>query len=121
MKNSVTIEGQDSPLLANILYDVLVEGEKAQEKHGTPSPNPLRGITILTEEVGEAAEAALKATSLNEKEKEDEHGVAQPMGYWLVRLRAELVQTASVSIRQIQNIDNGRMHKCLKDQEISES
>lgn len=100
---------QDSnPVMVRILIDVLMEGERAQVKHGTPSPNPLRGTTILGEEYGEACEAALKMTSLNPTEKEN-----QTDFFWLHHLRSEYVQVASVALRQILNIDTGRTTEWL--------
>lgn len=94
---------REEMMLERIIADVIAEGRRAQKKHGTPMPNPLRGSTILMEEAGEAAEAALKLTSRDEAERE-----GQTDEFWLKHLRKELIECASVAIRQIVNIDTGR-------------
>lgn len=103
MPDSIILDRPGGRELSQILHDVLDEGDRAEEIHGPPSPNPLRGITIETEELGEAAEQALKLTSINPTEH-----CNQPVRDRLLLLREEWIQIASVAIRQVQNIDSGR-------------
>lgn len=92
------------------LYDALVESAYALKKHGPATKDPIRGIAVLTEELGEAAEQALKATSFDP----DEH-CGQPVRDRLQLLRHELAQTAGYALLQMQNIDNGETEVWIRE------
>jgi hypothetical protein len=106
----IFLDEKDDQLLERILYHVLEEGDRAEQKHGKPTPNPLRCTNIVCEEAGEACEAALKLTAIDSVERE-----GQSQMHWLAELRAEWIQVASSAIRRIRTIDSGEMTQWLLD------
>ena len=106
----MALDSKNDLLLEKILFDVLEEGDRAIEKHGKPTGNPLRCAGIVCEEAGEAMEAALMITAINPKEREGRSQMD-----WLCDLRAELIQTASSAILRIRTIDSGEMTQWIID------
>lgn len=89
-----------SDIRGRIYFDVSMERDRQDAKWGADriQPDPVWS-TILTEEVGESAEAALNAH------------FGDPDGTNRVRqteLRAELVQVAAVAVAWIEAIDGNR-------------
>jgi hypothetical protein len=84
--------------------DALEEARHAVKKHGAPTCDPIRAIAILTEELGEASEEALKLTSSDP----NEHGEI-PIGERKRMLYNELAQIAGHALLQMQNINAGRL------------
>jgi len=74
-----------------IYFDISMERERQDSKWGNQSelPDPV-WLTVLTEEVGEAAQEVLLATS---------HDASR------IGLRAELIQVAAVAVAWIEAID----------------
>jgi hypothetical protein len=88
---------------SEIFIEVVAAADFALSKHGPPTTYPTRAIAIMTEELGEAAECALKATSLDPEEHRDAH-----TGHILL-MREELLQLAGYALLQVVNIDRGRV------------
>lgn len=74
----------------NAIRDVLAEVERAEAKHPEWPGDPFVGIAIITEEVGEAAQAIIDAQYHN---GDPEH------------IRDEIVQVACTAIRFLKNWD----------------
>lgn len=76
--------------------EVRAEGERAKAIHGEPPDRTgLQWLGILTEEVGEVAKEVTQG---------EVPPVNRPHDEYLRRLRAELVQTASVSMRWLRQV-----------------
>jgi len=77
-----------------VLQEVLAERIRQDQKWGEQNYGDFEGISILTEEVGEAAQAANEANFKSSKTRGD-----------FSRLREELVQVAAVAVNHIEIID----------------
>ncbi len=79
-------------LQEQILNDILLERQRQDIKWGPPgiAQSLDRRMTILTEEVGEVAEATMNDTND------------------FTHLREELVQTAAVAVATLEAIDSGK-------------
>ena len=76
-----------------VLADVRTERERQDEKWGEQNHDPFVYLTVLMEEVGEAAKDALQTR----------YG-----GSDLTKLRTELVQCAAVAVAAIECLDRGK-------------
>lgn len=83
-----------SPDLAKVLADVVDERARQDDHWGVQEIHDFERISILTEEVGEAAKAANKANF-----------VRSPTRGNVTQLRAELIQVAAVAVGHVQAID----------------
>lgn len=82
--------------MANVFQDVGDERIRQHEQWGEQNHNPSLWLAILTEEVGEVAQAVCKAwVPPYTNEQRD----------WLFRYRDELVQVAAVAIAAIESFD----------------
>ena len=79
------------------LADVLVERMRQDQKWGEQNWDPQTYLSILTEEVGEAA-----------KEANDARWKADPLKTHLDRFRAEMVQVAAVALAMVECLDRGK-------------
>lgn len=77
-----------------VLQEVLAERIRQDGLWGEQNWHDFEGISILTEEVGEAAQAANEANSRSGKTPGD-----------YSQLRAELIQVAAVAVNHIEIID----------------
>ena len=82
---------------SKVLDDVLKERLRQDEKWGPQFHNPAQWMTVLMEEVGEAAQEALRVTF--------GHMPAQKAIAYQ-HLREELVQVAAVAAAAIESLDN---------------
>ncbi len=80
----------------NIYLEVMAEQINQTAKFGQQNHAPFTYLSILTEEVGEAAQAANDAYDFND----DKFTVRK-----LKKYRAELVQVAAVAISMIETLD----------------
>lgn len=85
------------------LISVLEERTRQDEKWGEQNHDPFTYLAILSEEVGETAQAALQ-TKFGGK-----HG-------GLDHLREEAVQTAAVALAIVECLDRGKWHWAITDQ-----
>ena len=74
---------------ANIVIDILCEVERAREKHPQWPDDIIHAVAIVAEESGEAVRAALNHVY---------HGGS------IEEVRTELVQTAAMCIRMLNNL-----------------
>lgn len=86
-------------LLHNTITDVIQERSRQDEKWGEQNWDPFQYMSILTEEVGEAAQAANDANTWKQKlpykfDLDD-----------LSKYRKELVQVAAVAVAAIECLD----------------
>lgn len=82
-----------------MLCDDLIDERRAQDrKFGEQNHLPFVFITILAEELGEAAQAVLKAL-YEEPDKCEE---------WFANYRTELLQLAAVAVQAIEAFDRGK-------------
>lgn len=79
----------------NVLQDILDERARQDARWGEQNHHPFRWIAILTEEVGEASQAALNFDWHSDQ--------ANANAY-----RAELVQVAAVAYAMLEAHDRGR-------------
>jgi len=93
----------------SVLSEIAEERKRQDLKWGEQNHPPCEWITILTEEVGEAAEEALNI-------RFDYKDGGRP----LVALRMELIQVAAVAVAFIECLDRGKweddMRKRLEEQ-----
>jgi NTP pyrophosphatase (non-canonical NTP hydrolase) len=85
-----------NPMIATdrVLQEVLAERIRQDAKWGEQNGHDFEWVSILTEEVGEAAQAANEANFRSGKTRGD-----------YTHLRAELVQVAAVAVAWIEAID----------------
>jgi NTP pyrophosphatase (non-canonical NTP hydrolase) len=76
----------------SVYSDVVRERGKQRDKWGKQDRTPLEWVVILSEEVGEVAQEALR-----------NHFGAKPLKDY----RAELVQVAAVAFAALDNLDKG--------------
>jgi hypothetical protein len=105
-----SMSNDDEMRHCRVILDILKEGERASEIHGTPSANPLRCAGIVVEEAGEAMEAALMLTAINPAERR-----GRTQMHWLAEMRKELIETASSALRRVFVIDSGEMTQWIID------
>lgn len=74
------------------LIDVSDERDRQDDKWGPQTHHPIEWLSILSEEVGEAAQAANQCNW-------------HPEPRWFHQLRAELVQVAAVAVAAIEQLD----------------
>lgn len=84
----------------SILLDISDERWRQDKKWGVQNHSPSMWITILTEEVGEAAAEALELEWI--KLGVDCH---EPASYYAKLLREELIQVAAVAVAAIECLD----------------
>lgn len=84
--------------LADAIDDVISERARQDEKWGQQNHDPTVYMTILTEEIGESAKAAIEWWAA--KEHSD-----ITAAHWLDELRGELVQAAAVAVAMIECLD----------------
>lgn len=82
------------PSLQRVLDDVIAERKRQDEKWGVQNMHDFEHISILTEEVGEAAKAANEANFTSGSTRGD-----------FTHLRKELIQVAAVAVDHAQAID----------------
>lgn len=80
-----------------VLQEVLAERVRQDEKWGEQNGHDFEWVSIMTEEVGEAAQAANEANFKSSKTRGD-----------YAHLREELVQVAAVAVAWIEAIDRRR-------------
>ena len=80
--------------LKRVLDDVTAERHRQDEKWGVQTMHDFEHISILTEEVGEAAKAANEANFTSGSTRGD-----------FTHLRKELIQVAAVAVDHVQAID----------------
>lgn len=85
--------GRSDPL-GRVIADVIVERGQQDATWGVEDTHDFERISVLTEEVGEAAKAANEANFLSSPTRGDRRN-----------LRAELVQVAAVAVGHVQQID----------------
>lgn len=85
----------------SVMQDVIEERTRQNLKWGVQNHEPCRWISILTEEVGEAAQAANDMLEKPASSNAELWGQEQ-------EYRAELVQVAAVAIAMIENLDRNR-------------
>jgi NTP pyrophosphatase (non-canonical NTP hydrolase) len=88
------------------IADVLAERHRQDEKWGQQDHDPFTYLAILTEEVGEAAQAALQARF----HKESPPGAGSAQEFRQVRLqdfRIEMIHTTAVALAIVQCLDRG--------------
>lgn len=83
-----SLHGEDS-----VLDRVRQERERQDAKWGEQNHDPFLWLTILTEEVGEAAQAALKARF---------------SGQSIDAYRDELIQVAAVAVAAMESLERGK-------------
>lgn len=84
--------------MANALYHVRREMNRAEKTHGPFSHGVIRGVAILTEEVGEVAAEALVATRAATGSHQGATGTREA-------LIAELAQVAGVALNMIVKLE----------------
>ena len=89
-------EGREE--VCGVYEDVKKERQRQDEKWGEQNHRPFTYLTVLMEEVGEAAQAALHLT----------YGGPAGNGY-----REELVHVAAVAVAMIESYDRGKDCYCL--------
>lgn len=89
------IMDSDHFIMPEALEDVLLERGKQELKWGEQNHDPFEYLTILMEEVGEAAQAALHC----------HHGYDPDA---LAHFRTEMVQTAAVALAIVECLDRGK-------------
>jgi len=82
---------------ARVLNDIRTERRRQDERWGVQNHDPLTYMTILTEEVGEAAKAAVELRFGDPAGGED----------YRREYREELVQVAAVAVAMIECADRG--------------
>jgi len=82
------------PSLKRVLDDITAERKRQDEKWGVQNMHDFEHISILTEEVGEAAKAANEANFTTGSTRGD-----------YSHLRKELIQVAAVAVDHVQAID----------------
>ncbi|MGW2725546.1 hypothetical protein [Streptomyces sp. NPDC001492] len=82
------------PSLKRVLDAVVAERQRQDEKWGVQNMHDFEHISILTEEVGEAAKAANEANFTSGSTRGD-----------FTHLRKELIQVAAVAVDHVQAID----------------
>ena len=87
---------------ANVYVEVMNEQISQVEKFGEQNHPPFTYLSILTEEVGEAAQAANDAYDF----KTDQFTIRK-----LNKYRQELIQVAAVAISMIETLDRQREGK----------
>lgn len=92
-----------APMLpeAKLIVEVLMEAHRALRLHGRVTTYPERAISLMVEELGEAAREINIATSPRTDPRERPQGIQ--------RARMELLQLAAYALIQIQNIDNQKL------------
>ena len=83
-----------STLTELVLSDIIIERKYQDQKWGEQNHLPTVWITIITEELGEAARQALESSLVRAD---------------LQKYRAELVQVAAVAFAAIEALDDGRL------------
>jgi NTP pyrophosphatase (non-canonical NTP hydrolase) len=83
-------------LKGNIYIEVMSEQIKQVEKHGEQNHPPFTYLSILTEEVGEAAQAANDAYDF----VNDKFTIRK-----LTKYRNELIQVAAVAVSMVEVLD----------------
>ena len=78
-----------------ILIDIINERMRQRHMHGDQNLNPVEWVSILTEEVGEAAQRA-NQVHFKENGNPDKS---------LLEFRTELIQVAAVAVQIIENLD----------------
>jgi NTP pyrophosphatase (non-canonical NTP hydrolase) len=89
----------------NVLADVLVERGRQDAKWGEQNHHPFLWLTVLMEEVGELAEAALHG----------EFGGPAASG-----LRSEAIQVAAVAVAMVECLDRAAWARRQKEETASE-
>lgn len=82
--------------MTEITNEILEERKRQNAKWGVQRHNWAEWLSILTEEVGEAATDANKARWANDDETAERH---------VMQLRTELIQTAAVAVQIIEHLD----------------
>lgn len=85
-----------------VLLDIIAERERQDEKWGKQTHAPAVWMTILTEEVGEAAAEAMELTWLDESDKEF---TLEELKAVTDRWREELIQCSAVCVAIVEEID----------------
>lgn len=86
----------------DIVHEVIVERLKQETKWGQQNHEPVKYLSILAEEFGEASKEVVKYTFY-----EDSHPVERHQR--LVNLRKELIQTAAVAVAMIESLDRNEL------------
>ena len=96
-------EYEKTPSLQRALGSVIYERLQQDKRWGEQNHDPSVWLAILTEEVGELAQAML-----NDKFPGPDHGG----GYRSVRMRSEAQQVAAVAVAFIEYLDRTRIGQC---------
>ena len=89
--------------LNKALEAIITEREKQDAKWGEQNHSPIEWVSILTEEVGEVAKAALES---HFKHKNKDHSYTE--------YRKELIQVAAVAIAMIESLDRNELKNSHK-------
>ncbi len=81
-----------------IIEAIINEREKQDSKWGEQNHKPIEWVSILTEEVGEVAKAALES---HFKHKGKDHKYSE--------YRKELIQVAAVALAMIESLDRNEL------------
>ena len=83
-----------------IIEAIKIERELQNKKWGEQNHHPIKWITILSEEIGEAAKAALEHEYLSDDERKT----------MLNNYRKELVSIAAVAIAAIESVNRNELY-----------
>jgi len=86
-----------------VVKEIIEEREKQDAKWGEQNHSPIEWVSILTEEVGEVAKAALES---HFKHKNKDHSYTE--------YRKELVQVAAVAIAMLESLDRNELGMLIK-------
>lgn len=92
-----------NPAIVRALGSVIYERRQQDNRWGEQNHDPEVWLAILTEEVGELAQAML-----NDRFPGEDHGG----GHRAVRMRAEAQQVAAVAVAFIEYLDRNRIGQC---------
>lgn len=84
----------NDPTLAKLWSEIMLELKRAQSLHPYYAADHLRRTAIMMEEAGEAVKAALELTRDGDSSPVEKLEMKE-------ELRAELIQTAAMAIRQL--------------------
>ncbi len=95
----------DDRFLNPVIFEVIDERERQDEKWGEQNHDPFKYLAILGEEVGEANNAVLEAFDF----KCDQFDVTRLNAY-----REELIQVAAVAVAMVESFDRGKWREHVK-------
>lgn len=94
---------QDWTFTEFVLDEIKDERERQDQKWGEQNHDPFKFIAILMEEVGEAAQQAVKCYL---ESKDSATSIQHLKNY-----RAELVQVAAMAVQMIESVDRNELNR----------